>query len=146
MAGETTLPKVRSELLRLVTGLHEGNLIASAARFTQIVQELAAGRAESETTTVRAETRSVAEWLFDLAVLFYRDVAVRQAGVDTEYILNQDVTDLIDKETSISRRGIRAILDRIEDAKGLVRANVDIDAAVLDTFSGIAAFRDQRAA
>jgi len=146
MAGETALPAVRMELLRLVTGLHEGNLIASAARVTQIVRELATARAEAAATPVRTESRSVAEWLLDLAVLFYRDVAVRQVGVDPDRMLNQDVADLIDKETSISRRGIRSILDRIEEAKGFVRANVDIDATVLDTFSGIAACRDQRAA
>ena len=146
MAGERELPTARRRLLDVLLGLDESNIIESAAAFSSIVAELAASRAEEAGTNVRTESRSMAEWLLDLAVLFYRDVAVRQVGFEPEQLANADVMRLIETETAIAGRGIRAILDTIEDAKKHVRANVDLDAAVLDALSRIAAYRKQRAA
>ena len=146
MAGERELPHARRRLLDVLIGLEESNIIESAAAFSSIVAELAASRAEEAGTNVRTESRSMAEWLLDLAVLFYRDVAVRQVGFEPKQLANADVMRLIETETAIAGRGIRAILDTIEDAKKHVRANVDLDAAVLDALSRIAAYRKQRAA
>jgi len=146
MAGEPELPKARRLLLDLFVGIEETNIIKSAATFTSIVAELAASRAEHTGTNARAETRSVTEWLLDLAVLFYRDVAVRQVGFETSQLANADVEQLVDAETTITEFGIRAILDTIEDAKRHIRGNVDLDAAVLDALSRIATYRKQRAA
>ncbi len=146
MADEPELPKARRLLLDLFVGIEETNIIQSAATFTSIVAELAASRAEHTGTNARAETRSVTEWLLDLAVLFYRDVAVRQVGFETSQLANADVEQLVDEETVITEFGIRAILDTIEDAKRHIRANVDLDAAVLDALSRIATYRKQRAA
>ena len=146
MAGEQELPEARRRLLDVFVGLEEANIIESAAIFTSLVAQLAAFRSDDAGTNVRAESRSVTEWLLDLAVLFYRDVAVRQVGFETGQLANADVEHLVDEETVIAERGIRAILDTIEEAKRHVRANVDVDAAVLDALSKIAAYRKQRAA
>lgn len=146
MAGDQELPKARRRLLDVFVKLEEANIIQSAAIFTSIVAELAAFRAEDAGTNVRTESRSVTEWLLDLAVLFYRDVAVRQVGFETGQLANSDVENLVDGEAVIAERGIRAILDTIEDAKRHVRANVDLDAAVVDALSRIATYRTQRAA
>ena len=146
MAGEPELPNARRLLLDLFVGIEEANIVQSAATFTSIVAALAASRAENAGTNARAETRSVTEWLLDLAVLFYRDVAVRQLGFETSQLANADVEQLVDAETAITGFGIRAILDTIEAAKKHIRANVDLDAAVLDALSRIATYRKQRAA
>ena len=95
---------------------------------------------------MRTESRSITEWLLDLAALFYRDVAVRQLGFEPDQLANTDVGELIDGETPITGWGVHAILDTIEEAKRLVRANVDADAVVLDALSRIATYRAQRAA
>jgi len=137
MARTAQLPELRRQVLDLVTGLERPNIVASAARFVKLA---------AETAESRAESRSIAEWLLDLAALFYRDVAVRQLGVPTADLSNADVTDRVDSETAISRLGIRAILDTIEETKGLLRSNVDLDAAVLDAFSKVAHYRSRRAA
>ncbi|MFH1732030.1 MAG: DNA polymerase III subunit [Planctomycetota bacterium] len=146
MAGENRLPEVRRELLDVLIGLQESNIVESAGKFREIVSELAKVRAEAAGTNVRTESRSMTEWLLDLAALFYRDVAVRQLGFERDQLANADVTELIDGETPITPSGIGAILDTIEEAKRLVRAYVDADAAVLDAFSRIATYRAQRAA
>jgi len=137
MAEEAHLPELRQKVLQMLTGLAESNVIEQCSQFTAMVRELSESRAES---------RSIAEWLLDLAALFYRDVAVRQLGVDQTRLSNADVIELIDAESAISRLGIRAILDTIEETKGLLRSNVNIDAAALDAFSKIAARRSQRVA
>ncbi len=147
MGREPLLPGLRRELLGIMTALSETNLFESAARFAAMVQELAAlGRPDSEADSSYAESRSVTEWLLDLVALFYRDVAVRQLGADKSRLFNSDVTELIEAQTAISGCGIRGILDTIEDAKRLVRSNVDADAAVFDAFSQIAAYKAKGAA
>ena len=103
-------------------------------------------RAEAAGTNLRTESRSITEWLLDLAALFYRDVAVRQLGFEPDQLANTDVGELIDGEAPITGWGVHAILDTIEEAKRLVRANVDVDAVVLDALSRIATYRAQRAA
>jgi len=146
MAGESRLPEIRRELLDVLIGLQESNIVESAGKFRTIVSELAEARAETAGTDVRTESRSMTEWLLDLAALFYRDVAVRQLGFERDQLANADVTGLIDGETPITGWGVHAILDTIEEAKKLVRAYVDVDAAVLDALSRIATYRAQRAA
>jgi len=137
MSGESELPELRRRLLQLLIGLRESNLFESTARF----KELLHGLGDSQ-----AELRTMTEWLLDLGLLFYRDVAVRQLGLDLTRLANADLQDWIDAEAPITPRAIRAILGTIEQTKSLVRRNVDIDAAVLDAFSKIAAYRSQRAA
>ena len=146
MAGEGRLPEVRRKLLDLLIGLRESNIVESAGEFRTIVAELAEARTEAAGTNVRTESRSITEWLLDLAALFYRDVAVRQLGFEPDQLANTDVGELIDGETPITGWGVHAILDTIEEAKRLVRANVDADAVVLDALSRIATYRAQRAA
>ncbi len=146
MANDEGLPEARRQLLDVLTGLEETNIVESAATFAALVAELATRRTETSEAGIRAESRSMAEWLFDLAVLFYRDVAVRQLGCETGQLANADVEPLIETESRVTERGIRAILDTIENAKQHVRANVDLDAAVLDALSRIATYRSQRAA
>jgi DNA polymerase III subunit delta' len=137
MAGSDELPDLRRQIIGLVAGLHKNNIIASGAKFAERVQDLSEDRTQA---------RSIAEWLLDLTALFYRDVAVQQLGLDEERLSNVDLIELIRAEAPISPRGIRSILDTIEEAKGLLRSNVDLDATVVDAFSKIAAYRSQRAA
>jgi len=129
IAEEAHLPELRREVLGILTNLGLSNVIEQCSKFTAIVSKRSGSRAES---------RTVAEWLLDLAALFYRDVAVRQLGVGETRLTNADVIELVDAETAIGRLGIRAILDTIEQTKGLLRSNVNVDAAVLDAFSKIA--------
>jgi len=147
MAGGKDLPELRRETLRLLATLTPANTFQSAARFLQGIGKLAEARLEADpATTARAAARSTAEWLFDLAVLFYRDVALRQLGVDDARLFNVDVLDLVAAETPIRRGDIQAILDTIETAKNRLRSNVDTEAVVLDVFSRIASCRAHRSA
>jgi len=146
LTGERGLPESRLAVLELVTELAPGNVVRSAARFVKLSRELAAPQAESGRVTARAAARSATEWLLDFALHFYRDVAVRQLGVEPEALAHADVSELVEREAAISGRAVRRILDIIEETKGLVRSNVDLDLAVLDALSGIAACRAGRAA
>ena len=137
LAEKPALADVRAQLLELLTQLNEANVQESAGRFLKLAAEL------SDTP---AERRTATEWLFDLAELFYRDVAVFQVGVADSQIANRDVVPLIERESVINPYGIRAILDTIEQAKQYVKSNVDVDMVVTVAFSRIAALRIQRAA
>lgn len=136
LASQPKLPDVRRRMLETLTNLGDLNIVASAGVFSKTVDEL------GET---RTEARTAAEWLFDLAALFYRDVAVLQLGVNDRQILNADVRDMLDVEARTHPHGIRAILDTIEEAKGMLRSNVEIEAAVLHALSRIAFHRTQTA-
>jgi DNA polymerase-3 subunit delta' len=136
MAEEGGPVRRRGEVFELATGLAERNITASAAAFVAMVRE---------ESTSRAEARTTAEWLLDLIEQLYRDVALRQLGADDQRLCNVDAGERIDAETGIRPRGIRAILDTIEETKRLLRSNVDLDAAVLDAFSKIAYYRAQQA-
>ncbi len=136
LASQPKLPEIRRRMLEMLTDLGDLNIVASAGAFRKTADELGG---------TQAEARTAAEWLLDLAALFYRDVAVLQLGADKKQILNADVLDMLTKEARIRPRGIRAILDTIEEAKGMLRSNVEIDAAVLHAFSRMAFYRTQTA-
>jgi DNA polymerase III subunit delta' len=137
MAESDELPALRRRIIQLATGVQKDNIIASSSRFTDQVSALSKDRGEA---------RAVAEWLLDLTELFYRDVAAHQLGLADAALSNADLMDMIGAEARIRPRGIRMILDTIEEAKRLLKSNVDLDATVVDMFSRIAAFRSQRAA
>lgn len=137
MAAQPELRQLRRTVLDIVTRLEPSNIIEQAGRLLKLVRE----RSES-----LAEARTVAGWLLDFAVLFYRDVVLRQVSVAGEGLSSNDMAELLESETAISRLGIRAILDTIEEAKRLLDANVNLDAVVADAFSRIAYYRSRRAA
>lgn len=135
LASQPKLPEIRRRMLEILTGTSDRNIVASASVFSKTADELGG---------TQAEARTAAEWLMDLAALFYRDAAVLQLGADDNQILNADLSDMLQAEASIRPLGIRAILDTIEEAKGMLRSNVEIEAAVLHAFSRIAFYRAQR--
>jgi DNA polymerase-3 subunit delta' len=135
MAEQADLPAARKTVLGLLTNLTTRNIVASSAALTKCAQGLA---------ETKAEARSAAEWLLDLAELFYRDVALRQLSVGDGSLSNTDAMEQIDAETPISPFGVRAIVDTIEETKGLLRSNVDLEAALVDACSRIAQYRAQR--
>jgi DNA polymerase-3 subunit delta' len=137
MAEQADLPAARETVLGLLTRVTSANIIASGSALARCAQGLA---------ETRSEARSAAEWLLDLGELFYRDVALRQLGTADEQLSNADVIEQIDAETPISPFGIRAIVDTMEETKGLLRSNVDLEAALVDACSRIALYRAQRAA
>ncbi len=132
LASQPKLPEIRHRMLNVLTGLGDRNIVASAGIFSKTADELGG---------TQAEARTAAEWLLDLAALFYRDVAVLQLGVDDSRILNADVAEMLRAEARMRPRGIRAILDTIEEVKGMLRSNVEIDAVALHAFSRIAFYR-----
>ncbi|MFO7898564.1 MAG: DNA polymerase III subunit [Planctomycetota bacterium] len=147
MAEQEGLAGLRRQVLALVLGLSGGNICATSARFVELIREHAPEVAASRPgMTAQSAARDTAEWLLDLVALFYRDVAVRQLGVDADRLSNTDVMEQIEQETRTPGSEIRAILDTIEETKGRLRSNVYIDAAVLDCFSRIAEARARPAA
>lgn len=137
MIDKPALPQIRKNLFALLAALCDNNITDSAAQISVMVKELAA---------TKPEERSMTEWLFDAAELFYRDVALRQTGADDKMLANIDSISLIEAEAAINSRGIDSIIDTLEQAKRYIRSNVDPEMTVLDTLSRIAMYRTLRAA
>ncbi len=147
MAEQEGLADLRRRVLELVLALSGRNICSSSARFVELVKQHAPELASGQPgMTAQSAARDTAEWLLDLVALFYRDVAVRQLGVEAELLSNTDVLEQIDRETRLSDTDIRTILDTIETAKERLRSNVTLDVAILECVSQIAEARARPAA